>query len=69
MEGSSPEIVLGMSVWKVVVLSIANFITITVLVLLCLAVYFNTNILSDEDQNANTEDTEVPQEEADVPVE
>ena len=49
---------LGTSVWKVVLLSIANFITITVLVLLCLAVYFNTNILSDEDSTENTEEPE-----------
>ena len=56
--GSTPDLVLGTSVWKVVLLSIANFITITVLVLLCLAVYFNTNILSDEDSTENSEEPE-----------
>mmetsp|Transcript_10786 Transcript_10786/g.14512 ORF Transcript_10786/g.14512 Transcript_10786/m.14512 type:complete len:166 (+) Transcript_10786:1348-1845(+) len=52
--GSKPDIVLGNDLFTILLLSIANAFVLTVLVLLCLAVYFNTNVLADDDQNSET---------------
>jgi len=49
--GSTPGVTLGDSFWTILFLSIANVAVLTILVLLCLAVYFNTNVLIDDDDN------------------
>ena len=52
----------------ILILSIGNILAVATLVLLCLAVYFNTNILSDEEKNENKEaEPDVPEEAADAP--
>lgn len=47
--GSKPDIVLGDSIWTILILSLANVFVITAFVLLCLAVYFDTNVVFDDD--------------------
>lgn len=47
--GWKPDIVLGDSIWTILFLSLANVFVITAFVLLCLAVYFDTNVVFDDD--------------------
>ena len=60
--GGQPSIVLGNSWWKITILALLNAFTIAVLVLLCLAVYFETNVLGDDTKEKKEAEPEVPDE-------
>ena len=63
MKGSKPDIKLGDDTLTIVILSLSNAFVVTLLVLLCLAVYFNKNVFSPEDdQDASAAVEPAPEE-------